>query len=228
MTISNTDRRAFIGAGALVAGAGLVATAACAQESGGSAWAPTPEKIDDWMDKPGTRHRFAFDTTSASAFGEALFFAKNFYVANKSGYGLDPEALGVIIVARHMSTPLGYSEAVWAKYGATLSKIAQLDGDNAELGKTRNPMFAAKEGDAGGMNAGANISALADKGTRFAVCGMATTLFAGMLAKGAGMSASEMEDYLKANLVPGGVIVPAGIVAVNRAQEHGYAFSYVA
>ena len=223
MHVSNTDRRAFIGAGALVAGAGLVATAATAQEADGGNWSPTPEKIDAWMDIPGTRHRMVYDTTSPDAFGDALFFASNFYAANQSGYGLGPEALGVIVIARHHSTPLAYSDEVWAKYGAGLAEIAQLKGDAAELAKTRNPMFAAKDGDRG-----ANVSAMGAKGMRFAVCGMATHIFAGILAKGAGMSADAMESYLKANLVPGGVIVPAGIVAVNRAQEHGYAFAYVA
>ncbi len=31
---------------------------------------------------------------------------------------------------------------------------------------------------------------------------------------------------LTANLIRNGVMVPAGIVALGRAQEHGYAFSY--
>lgn len=228
MVGSNVDRRKIIGGGALVAGAGLVATATTAQETTRSSWTSSPEEIDAWMDIPGTRHRMVYDNTSASAFGEALFFAKNFYVANETGYGLKPDKLGIMIIARHLSTPLAYSDAAWAKYGPTLAKIAQLEGEDAELAKTRNPMFAARKGAEEGIHAGANISALAEKGTRFAVCGMATTLFAGMLAKDAGMSKDSMEAYLKANLVPGGVIVPAGIVAVNRAQEHGYAFAYIA
>jgi intracellular sulfur oxidation DsrE/DsrF family protein len=32
---------------------------------------------------------------------------------------------------------------------------------------------------------------------------------------------------LTENLVPNGHMVPAGIVAVNRAQERGYTFTYV-
>jgi intracellular sulfur oxidation DsrE/DsrF family protein len=235
MSASKTDRRTLIGAGALAAGAGLVASATTARagEPAGGKWTPGLEEKDAWMDIPGTRHRMVYDTISPGAFGEALFYAKNYYVANESGYGLKPEALGVIVIARHMSTPFAYADAVWAKYGAGFAGMMQqggmpLEGDNAELAKTRNPLFAAKEGEDQGMQAGANISALAAKGMRFAVCGMATAFIAQAMAKDAGMSADALEAELKANLVPGAVIVPAGIVAVERAQQHGYAFAYVA
>jgi intracellular sulfur oxidation DsrE/DsrF family protein len=48
-----------------------------------------------------------------------------------------------------------------------------------------------------------------------------------MLA-GPGGNAKAVDAELRSNLVPGALIVPAGIVAVNRAQEHGYSFAYVA
>jgi len=36
----------------------------------------------------------------------------------------------------------------------------------------------------------------------------------------------DQREELAAHLVPNSHIVPAGIVAVNRAQERGYSFSY--
>src|SRR3546814_15544683 len=57
---------------------------------------------------------------------------------------------------------------------------------------------------------------------------MATQGMAAQIAKTSGKPAKTIEDELKANLIPGAVIVPAGIVAVDRAQEHGYAFVNVA
>ena len=41
------------------------------------------------------------------------------------------------------------------------------------------------------------------------------------------MSVDDALKELGANLLPNGHIVPAGVVAVNRAQEHGYSFMYV-
>src|SRR3546814_21146257 len=68
---------------------------------------------------------------------------------------------------------------------------------------------------------------LAAKGARFAVCGMATQGMAAQIAKTSGKPAKTIEDELKANMIPGAVIVPDGIVAVDRAQGHGYAFVHV-
>lgn len=226
MTTSNTDRRAIIGAGALIAGAGILA-AAPARAAATEGWSPAREAKDDWMDIPGTRHRMVYDSSSPKAFAEALFYASNYYFANKSGYGLDPDKLGVILIARHMGTPFAYSDAIWAKYGGAFAKVMGLEGKEADLAKTCNPLLspgrAAMEGPAGD----ASVARLAGKGAHFAVCGLATTFIAGMLAKGGAGSADAIDAELSAGLVPNATMVPAGIVAVERTQAHGYAFAYV-
>ncbi|MDE2562319.1 MAG: hypothetical protein KGL48_08740 [Sphingomonadales bacterium] len=226
MTTANTDRRSIIGAGALLAGAGIVA-AAPARAEGGGGWTPAREPKDDWMDMPGTRHRMVYDSNSAKTIGEALFYASNYYFANKSGYGLGPEKLGVILIARHMGTPAAYNDAIWAKYGAAFNQAAGLEGKTAELAKTMNPLLmpgrAAMEGPAGD----ASVTTLTGMGARLAVCGLATTFIAGMLAKGTGGSVEAIDAELRAGLVPGATMVAAGILAVERAQAHGYAFAYV-
>jgi intracellular sulfur oxidation DsrE/DsrF family protein len=164
-----------------------------------------------------------FDTTTFKAASGAAHFANNFYLANESGYGLKPNTLGVLIILRAMSTPLGYNDAIWTKYGESLAKFMELDGDAAKRAATHNPLYTGggREGDA------VTLASLEQKGARFAVCGSATRGIAAMLAKEAAKSAPEVEAEIKTNLVPHAQIVPAGIVAVNRAQEHGYAFSLV-
>ena len=58
---------------------------------------------------------------------------------------------------------------------------------------------------------------------------MATAYFANnMLAAKMGMKAADIEAELRANLVaPTARMVVAGVVATNRAQEKGFAYSYV-
>ncbi|HUK34089.1 MAG TPA: hypothetical protein VLV86_09280, partial [Vicinamibacterales bacterium] len=56
----------------------------------------------------------------------------------------------------------------------------------------------------------------------FAVCQMATKFFAANLAQAAGGTADAVYNELVANLIPNSHMVAAGIVAVNRAQEHGF------
>ena len=49
---------------------------------------------------------------------------------------------------------------------------------------------------------------------------------AATIARTAGSTANQIYDELTANLLPNSHLVPAGIVAVNRAQERGYSFVY--
>jgi hypothetical protein len=53
---------------------------------------------------------------------------------------------------------------------------------------------------------------------------MATRQLAKPLAAAAGGDAESVFKELSANLVSNSHLVPAGIVAVNRAQERGYSF----
>ncbi len=239
------DRRAVIGLGAALVGAGVGASAiagtgraATAGADPAAPWSPAFEEQDGWMDRPGTRHRLVFDTTVATAAESAMFYADTYYAANKSGYGLAPDTLGVILIFRHMSTPFGFNDAMWAKYGHAIAAQLKLEGEQAIRAVQGNPLLTAapdprpakaakpaKPSD--DDDAPVTLAALAARGARFAVCGMATTGMAAQLAKKTGKDAKAVEAELKANLIPGAVIVPAGIVAVDRAQEHGYAFVYI-
>jgi intracellular sulfur oxidation DsrE/DsrF family protein len=71
----------------------------------------------------------------------------------------------------------------------------------------------------------ATLVTLADQGVQFAVCSLATRRLAGMIARAAGVTADAAVAELSANLVSNARLVPAGIVAVNRAQERGYSLA---
>lgn len=213
-----------MGRRAIVAGLGLGVGAAALAVGTGSAraeatphWQPTLDAQDAWMELPG-QHRFMFDSSSSEGGGHALFYARNFFVANKQGYGLEPSALAVIIVMRSQATPFAYNDTVWAKYGKELSKMTKL-----EQVHMTNPYNGTGKGLA---NRGVTLSTLIDYGARFAVCGMATTGISHGLAAETHGDADEIHKELVANLVPNGHLVPAGIAAVNRAQERGYTFAY--
>lgn len=228
------DRRRLIGAGVILAGAGMAAACAKTPRDGTAApqgdWKPSPEKLDAWLDKAGTRHRMMFDSVSGDGGSEALGFANNFIHVNEADYGLKAAQLGVVIIFRHMSTPFGYNNAVWAKYGKNFADKMGLKGDMAKRAATMNPALVKAPGGEPppkGMEwtADSTLSDLAAKGVHFAVCGLATKGIAAMIAGKKG-DAAAVETELKSNLVPNAVIVPAGISAVNRAQEHGYTFAF--
>ncbi len=221
MIDKKTNRRSLIGAGALIAGGSLVSVPAMAAEPKPKAWQPAVEQQDLWMDIPGTAHRIVWDTSTAKGFSDAAAYAGNFYVANKLGYGLEAKSLGVILIARSRSTPFAYNSSIWAKYGAMFAGILKLEGDEAEHAKTANPLLV--DGKEGADTS--TLGHLIGLGTRFAVCGLATKGIAGHIAKEVDKSADPIEADLRANLIPGGTMVAAGVVAINRAQEFGYTFA---
>ena len=221
MADKETRRRAVMGMGLIGAGLGAVAAAGTARADGGPARA-VPEPQDAWLDTLGSRHRMVFDTTGAQGLHGALGYAGNFFSANQDGYGIAAAELGVVIVLRHMSTPLGYGDAVWAKYGPLFAQTMKLDALGIK-DPHANPFNIAEKEKSG--SGGVTLAALAQKGARFAVCATATKGIAATIARKSGETADAVHAMFTANLVAGGILVPAGIVALGRAQEHGYALA---
>jgi intracellular sulfur oxidation DsrE/DsrF family protein len=219
----STDRRSFLthlGAGVTVAGTALASGVSVANAQSSAPFRPAMHPLDDWMATLPGKHRMVFDTTSPAAFGAALAYANNFLTASKSGYNLNDADAGVIIIARHFATPYAYTDAMWTKYAKFMPPFVTMDDPKTKQRATIN-LYAA-DGYSDLPNMGTTIPQVLQRGIHFAVCQMATQFFAGMLAPAAGGTADAVYKELASNLVGNSHMVPAGIVAVNRAQEHGY------
>lgn len=208
-------RRAFLsqlGTGATAAGLTVLSDRpAAAQSADPAEWHPRRHAEDSWLDRIPGVHRFVFDTTTADGFDEALTFANNYYTANQSGYGLNDADLTVVLVARHGSTPFAYTDAMWAKYGSSLVQRSGFVDPSTKQPPVVNVY-------------GARLEGLIKRGAHVAVCQMATRRLAGVIARASGMNADAVYNELTTTLVQNAHMVPAGIVAVNRAQERGYSF----
>lgn len=223
------ERRSFLSR--LAAGAAIVggtvfrSQPAAAQSTSAASWRPARHAQDDWLDQIPGSHRFIIDTTSPEGLGSSLLFANNFFVANQAGYGLGNADAAVVIVMRHNSTAFAYTDAIWAKYGAAIGTAA--GGFDDPKTKTRPNVNVFNSGSYLGAlpNNGVTIDALIGRGVHFAVCQMATRRFAGAIAAANKLEAEAVYKELTSNLVRNSHLVPAGIVAVNRAQERGYAFA---
>lgn len=216
-------RRFLTGAGAGAAaigtlGVGTVTAFAQSTSGSGGHWEPARHAEDEWFDRIPGKHRFFFDTITAEGLAQALLFSNNYFNANKSGYGLDSADLAVVICVRHRSTAFAFSDAMWAKYGRPLSERANYTDSRTSEPPSVNPYQAS------GRNV--TLDAFIEKGGHFAVCQMATRACARTIARQNGGDAGQIYEELVANMVRNSHIVPAGIVAVNRAQEYGYAFAY--
>lgn len=206
-------------------GVGIAAapSTASGQSSG---FQPARHPQDDWFDQLPGKHRFFFDATSPTGAGDAITFASNYYAANKSGYGLEPNELAVVICLRHWATPFAFSDAIWAKYGAALSERIKFTDPKSQQPPTVNVYQAAGYG----MqlpNRGTTLDAMIKRGTHFAICDMATRAFAGIAAGKTGGKVDDVYAEMKASAVGNSHFMAAGIVAVNRAQERGYSIQYI-
>jgi intracellular sulfur oxidation DsrE/DsrF family protein len=223
-SLASSARRSFLsrlntGLASLAAVAGV----AMAQETQTPAahWEPARHAKDDWLDKASVKHRLVFDTTTLDGAGEALAFAENFYHVNQADYGVPNSELAVVIVLRHRSAAFGYNDAIWAKYGATLATRTKIEDPKTAKAPSANLLNATGYGE-GLTNRGITLEALAKQGAQFGVCALSTRAFAGAIARAAGSTTDAIMTELSNNLVSNARLVPAGIVAVSRAQERGY------
>jgi len=198
-----------------------------AQSPGGEAgaWKPARHAEDDWLDKIPGSHRLFFDTISAQGFGQAILFANNVFTANRTGYRLQQGDQATVICVRHRSTGFAFTDAMWTKYGGPLAERAQLNDPKTQQAPKINLYMAAGYGSQLNNN-GVTLDSLLKLGVHLAVCQMATRANASLIAERTGGKVDDIYQELISNLVPNSHMVPAGIVAVNRAQERGYTFSF--
>jgi intracellular sulfur oxidation DsrE/DsrF family protein len=184
-------------------------------------WEPARHEKDDWLDQLPGKHRLVFDTTAHDGLADAILFANNFIRVNRADYGLQNNDLAVVIVVRHRSTPFGYNDAMWAKYGAAIAARARVEDPKTKLAPKIN-IF--NSGDFGELlsNRGMTLDSLFKQGLQLAVCATSTRGYATSIAQAVSGNADSIFNELIANLVSNSRMVPAGIVAVNRAQERGY------
>ena len=208
--------------GAFTLGAGSLQ----AQRSLDAPWTPARHPQDDWLDAIAGQHRFFFDATSPAGVGDAVVFASNFLAASKSGYGLEFGDNAVVIGLRHHATAFAFTDPIWAKYGVPLGERIKFTDPKTVVAPVVNVYQATGYGTAL-TNRETTIDMMVQRGVHFAIRDMATRAFAGVVATKLGLKSADVYEEMKASVVPNAHFAAAGIVAVNRAQERGYAIQHI-
>jgi len=195
------------------------------QSPASTTWQPARHAEDDWLDRIPGKHRLVFDTTTPEGFGGALLYSNNFLDTNKNAYGLEYSDVALVIVVRHNSTPFAYNDAIWSKYGRVLAQRLNFNDP-----KTKHPpdvnLYNVPASASMLTSLGITIDSVTKRGAQLAVCRVATRNLAGAIAAATGSPAEKINEELIANIVSNARMVPAGIIAVSRAQERGYTFAY--
>ena len=231
---TKTHRRSFLGqmvGAAAAAGVTFAATRAAAAE-------PTP--TDDWIKEVKGTHRCLFDFPqhkNGFPLLHILNYLNTYSAAYKTGAG-QVGAVGTFYSAgKQASIPLGFNDAMWAKYG--LGAYLGLK-DSAGKPYTRNVFNQPTPDDlhllmqvmdsppipalAPAVPA-LGIESLQKMGAKFILCANALGIWCLELeARGKG-KAADIEKELRANLLPGVTIVPAMVIAIDKAQEAGIKYN---
>jgi hypothetical protein len=223
MTKQMKARRSVMsGLGMAAVGVALGSRPVATQTTGaGGRFQPARHQQDAWLDAIAGKHRTFIDASTARGAGEAILYANNLYEANKSGYSLGEPDIVVVACMRHFATPFAYNDAIWKKYGQVLSMMIEFTDPKTKQAPSTNLLNSSAYGTAL-SNFGNTIDSVVKRGTRFAVCDMATHFFAGQLAMETKGNAEAVYKELVANLIPNSHMVAAGVIAVNRAQEYGF------
>lgn len=214
-------RRSFLTS--LKAGGAVLAAAAAtglAKAENSPAWKPARHDKDDWFDQNSAKHRVVFDTTTPQGLSESLFFADNYLGINNSDYGVPNSEIAVVVIMRYQSVAFGYNDAMWSKYGEPIAARTRFKDPKTSSPAKLNIYNSRDYAGSAVMNP--TIDSLTAKGVQLAVCNLATRNMSIAIASATGGTADAIYKELAANLVRGARLVPAGIVAVNRAQERGY------
>jgi len=228
-------RRGFlreIGTGAAALGLASIASSFTIAGSKNKQQTSSPLLVDKdpadiWFDKVKGTHRAIFDATRPNEI-MPFVWPRIFLVTNEAT-GSPASDCGVVVVLRHEAIGYAFNDKTWAKYNmGDVFKAHDIGpafqaADAATATKTRNPFYMTKPGDfkAPGFGAVAiGIPELQASGVMFCVCNAAMTVYSAALADGMKMKAEDVLAEWKANLIPGIQVVPSGVWAVGRAQEH--------
>jgi len=231
---STTGRRHFLGS--LASGAAALGIATIAPSVNIHAENKPNLPADDpdaWFNKVKGKHRIVYDATRTH---EAFPFVwpKVFLLTN-AATGTPESDCGVVVILRHEAIAYAFEDRIWAKYNfAELLKVDNLGksfqaADAATAAKSRNPFWKPKAGDfkiPGFGSVPIGINDLQASGVMFCVCNAAMTVYSNVAADQKKMKQEDvMKDWMD-GLLPGIQVVPSGVWAVGRAQEHGCAYCF--
>jgi hypothetical protein len=218
-------RRSFLSAfGAALGVLGFGAGSAAAQSAPAS-FTPPRHKDDEWLNEIPGKHRVVIDATLPGSAGAAALYAGNLFNTNKSAYGLTDKDLAIVIVMRHNATPFAFNDALWSKYGKALGQVLDFTDPHTKQAPSTN-LYNAKGYGLALTNLGTTISSVTERGAVIAICDLATHFASSGIARVTGAKADDIYADFKANPLPNGRFVSAGVNAVTRAQELGYTLIY--
>jgi intracellular sulfur oxidation DsrE/DsrF family protein len=236
-TTDTSNRRGFLGR-IFTAAAGLsfLSTGRAGAQSPGAGTADP----DAWLNEVKGTHRCLFDFPQHKG-GTPLLHILNYLNTYNEAYKTAPGSVGAVgtfySIGTQSSIALAFNDAMWAKYA--FGDYLGLK-DKAGRPYTRNVFHRPTPEDAGvlfqafqtppipeltGAVPAIGIESLQKMGTKFLLCANALAGWCLELQTRGKGKADEIEKDLRANILPGVTIVPAMVIAIEKAQEAGIRYN---
>lgn len=219
-----SNRRRFLGNVATGAATLGLATLANPMRLAAGALKPSPAaddtSIETWLGKVKGKHRQVFDCMMADS-GLPLAWARVFLDTNKA-VGVAESDISAVLILRHEAIPLALEDRLWTKY--KFDDMFKVTDMMSKKIVSRNVFWKPKQGDL--ALPGMGLNELLDSGVLVGVCDMALTVYSMQAANAMKMTAEECKKDWVSGILPGIQIVPSGVMAVSRAQEHGCTYCW--
>ena len=178
---------------------------------------------DEWFKKIKGKHRIVFDVTKPN--GVFPFAWPKVFLLTNEKTGTPAKENTVVVVLRHDGIPYAFEDRLWSKY--KFGEVFKVDDATTKTPATKNPFWKSVDFEIPGVGkVPLSINNLQDDGVMFCVCDMAMTVFSSVVAKDMKMEAADVKKDWLSGLLPGVQVVPSGVWAVGRAQEHDCAYCF--
>ncbi|UCS92858.1 Tat (twin-arginine translocation) pathway signal sequence containing protein [Echinicola marina] len=215
------SRRKFLGTLATTATLSSVAVPLMGQPI------PTPNNpllfkdADEWFKEVKGKHRVVYDAPEPHK-GFPFIWSWAFYLTNNQT-GTPDEDMTAVIVLRHNAIPFAMKNELWEKYkfGETFGITDNTTGAAA----IRNPYYQPTDGDYP-MPGIDGVERQIERGVMVCVCDLAITVYSSMMAQKMEMDPEKVKEEWVAGVLPHIQVVPSGVWALGRAQEHKCGYIY--
>lgn len=184
-----------------------------------------PDDPDQWFNKITGKHKILFDVPHPNDIFP-FAWSRVFLLTNlKTGTSFKDSS--IVVVLRHSAIGYAFENRLWEKY--KIGELFKVADPKSKIDSVRNPFWKPAAGDfsipgIGVVNIG--IDELQADGVLFCVCDMAVSVYTTVVAQKLNLTASEVKKDWLSGLLPGIQLMPSGVWAVGRAQEHGCTYCF--
>jgi len=221
-TNNETSRRQFLGALALGATASTISMFSNPLFAEAKAFdIKTMTDAEEWFNKIKGSHRITYDGSTPHE-GFPIIWTWAYYLTN-NGSGTSDDDMTAVTVLRHSAVPYALEDRVWNKY--KLGEFFNIKDNITGAAALRNTVYEPKDGDfpLPGID---GIKRMQERGAMFCVCNLALKVNAHFISKSRSLDENEVYNDLVSAVYPGIQIVPSGVWALGRAQEHGCGYIF--